>query len=620
MSYIGKGIESVTFNTATTFDVTGNITVGGTVDGRDVATDGTKLDTITSGAIADILQDTTPQLGGNLDLNTSNIIGTGNINVTGSITGTSFVSTGNMSFTNNSKAIFGTSPSLEIYHDGSNSILDDVGAGNFKMQLAGADKLEITSTGVSVTGTVAATAFSGDGSALTGIPTPTLTSLGIANHDDITVDGSGNVGIGTANPQNKVHIVAGSSGSTSFDSRYNLTIEDDGENYIGIYAPNNSYSGVRFVNADNSIRGNIDYYHGTNGDKMVFYAQNEYQFSYPGTGVQHVFKQNGNVGIGTSSPSDTLEVSNASNYQLRLTSSGQNYQIGRNGSDGLLHFYGNQSGYTGYVFSGVNGEHMRIDSNGNVGIGGAPSYPLHVQGNQLYLTNAGNTELMTTNTNGGVTGGIQALSNQSVRVGSISNYNCEMVVNNVVKGTWSPTGLDISGNVSATGYVTGGAGSIVQQQTRSTVTYMTINPVNNWTEVHSNFRISITPKFSNSIIVVQYAIPFNPTGAANILFGFKPFRLIGSTYYDFSTTGGALNNRNLLQSAFARSNNGYDVNDQNQYTLLGVDAPNTTSTCTYGFYYSSEGSNNTLFCHSNGNNSNWGWTAPVHIIATEIRQ
>jgi len=157
MSYIGKGVEVVTFNTATTLDVAGNITVGGTVDGRDVATDGTKLDTIAANAIANLSEDTTPQLGGNLDLNTSNVIGTGNINVTGSITGTSFVSTGDMSFTNNSKAIFGTSPSLEIYHDGSNSILDDVGAGNFKMQLAGADKLEITSTGVDVTGTLTAT-------------------------------------------------------------------------------------------------------------------------------------------------------------------------------------------------------------------------------------------------------------------------------------------------------------------------------------------------------------------------------------------------------------------------------------------------------------------------------
>ena len=36
--------------TATGIDITGSITVSGTVDGRDVATDGTKLDGIEAGA------------------------------------------------------------------------------------------------------------------------------------------------------------------------------------------------------------------------------------------------------------------------------------------------------------------------------------------------------------------------------------------------------------------------------------------------------------------------------------------------------------------------------------------------------------------------------------------
>ena len=47
------GLASPTFTgTVTTpiLDVTSNITVGGTVDGRDIATDGTKLDTIATGA------------------------------------------------------------------------------------------------------------------------------------------------------------------------------------------------------------------------------------------------------------------------------------------------------------------------------------------------------------------------------------------------------------------------------------------------------------------------------------------------------------------------------------------------------------------------------------------
>ena len=56
-------------------DVTGNITVSGNVDGRDVAADGTKLDGIASGAtaFANVVEDTSPQLGGNLDVQSNKI-------------------------------------------------------------------------------------------------------------------------------------------------------------------------------------------------------------------------------------------------------------------------------------------------------------------------------------------------------------------------------------------------------------------------------------------------------------------------------------------------------------------------------------------------------------------
>jgi len=43
-----------------------------------------------SGGISDVVSDTTPQLGGNLDLNSKNITGTGNLNFSGSITCESF--------------------------------------------------------------------------------------------------------------------------------------------------------------------------------------------------------------------------------------------------------------------------------------------------------------------------------------------------------------------------------------------------------------------------------------------------------------------------------------------------------------------------------------------------
>jgi hypothetical protein len=59
----------------------------------------------------------------------------------------------------------------------------------------------------------------------------------------------------------------------------------------------------------------------------------------------------------------------------------------------------------------------------------------------ILQSKAGNTELMTLNTNGTVKGGLQALSNQSIRVGSTTNYPTEIVVNNAAKLTVGTNGV-----------------------------------------------------------------------------------------------------------------------------------------------------------------------------------
>ncbi|MFX8542917.1 hypothetical protein ABTM06_19485, partial [Acinetobacter baumannii] len=41
-----------------------------------------------------------------------------------------------------------------------------------------------------------------------------------------------------------------------------------------------------------------------------------------------------------------------------------------NSSDGQLHFYGNQTGYTGYVFEGVDGVRLSISPLGNMTLNG----------------------------------------------------------------------------------------------------------------------------------------------------------------------------------------------------------------------------------------------------------
>ena len=43
-----------------------------------------------SGGLSNVVEDTTPQLGGNLDLNSKDITGTGDINITGTVTATTF--------------------------------------------------------------------------------------------------------------------------------------------------------------------------------------------------------------------------------------------------------------------------------------------------------------------------------------------------------------------------------------------------------------------------------------------------------------------------------------------------------------------------------------------------
>jgi hypothetical protein len=57
----------------------------------------------------------------------------------------------------NKKIYLGTGSDLQLVHDGSNSIINDAGTGNLKLQVGGSDKLEVTSTGISVTGDISAT-------------------------------------------------------------------------------------------------------------------------------------------------------------------------------------------------------------------------------------------------------------------------------------------------------------------------------------------------------------------------------------------------------------------------------------------------------------------------------
>ena len=64
-------------------------------------------------------------------------------------------------FNDNVKLRFGTGNDLEVFHNASDSIINDAGTGSLKLQLGGSTKLEVVSGGATVTGTATATTLVG---------------------------------------------------------------------------------------------------------------------------------------------------------------------------------------------------------------------------------------------------------------------------------------------------------------------------------------------------------------------------------------------------------------------------------------------------------------------------
>jgi len=87
----------------------------------------------------------------------------GGVTATGSfaaVTGNTF--TGNNIHNDNVKSIYGTSSDgMEIFHNASDSVINDTGTGSLKLQTGGNTKLEVASTGITVTGLVSATTIDG---------------------------------------------------------------------------------------------------------------------------------------------------------------------------------------------------------------------------------------------------------------------------------------------------------------------------------------------------------------------------------------------------------------------------------------------------------------------------
>jgi hypothetical protein len=160
------------------------------------------------------------------------------------------------------------------------------------------------------------------------------------------IDTSGNVGIGTSSPSANLHIA--NSGVPT------IRLEDSGSS---------QYAQI-FTNNDDLVIGSDE---GNTG------SLSSIAFRVDASEKMRI-DTSGNVGIGTSSPSSVLHVSDTTQPQITMQDS-TNSSFGRitgGGTTGSLTLeadYTNTKAGTVMTFNVDNTERMRIDSSGNVGIG-----------------------------------------------------------------------------------------------------------------------------------------------------------------------------------------------------------------------------------------------------------
>ena len=170
-----SGITTIGINTTAsniTFDANSNIVVTGVITASHFYGNGSGLTNLAT----NLVNDTTPQLGGNLDTNsheisldTSHAINFGDSNEL-----RVFYHSGNgqIDFNGNTSLQLKT-PANKYFQvvnrDNGNNIIQCQAGGTAQLYFNGTKKLETASGGVTVTGTVAATSYTGDGSNLTGV-------------------------------------------------------------------------------------------------------------------------------------------------------------------------------------------------------------------------------------------------------------------------------------------------------------------------------------------------------------------------------------------------------------------------------------------------------------------
>ena len=343
----------------------------------------------------------------------------------GTMTGTIIQNGGNIDFSDGRSANFGTGDDLQIYHSGSASYVDQAGTGKLI--------LNTLNTGINIQAGSGETRFTKGGqNSEVKVDDATQTNKIVLKSNGNSYFNGGNVGIGTTNPQGSLHVV----GPTGGQGSIYVSDKDNGEGSLDSLLITKSGTTSFIYNRDSgdlrlgandqssimsiNSAGNVGIGTTSPGTKLhiaetgtispaLFIDTARYGASIIGDGTSNSqyllnlqsnggstdvmrVQSSGNVGIGTTSPSQKLDVNgavnidgtlfvNTTNNHIRLvdTDNTGNFSVGVNTNFQIRDINANTTPLT--IRAGTPGNTIVTTSSGRVGIGlNSPGVTLHVDG------------------------------------------------------------------------------------------------------------------------------------------------------------------------------------------------------------------------------------------------